>query len=141
MVVWFWSTLALALAAAATLPFSWAPISWVDLGLLALSGFVYGIAHYFMIESYRVAEAAVVGIPDEMTGQALVAFVTLKGTRSPSPELNAELRTHVRGALNNGATPEELSEVLLQAAVYCGMPVGLECFRIAKEVLDERATE
>jgi 4-carboxymuconolactone decarboxylase len=53
---------------------------------------------------------------------------------------HAELRTHIRGALNNGATQEELSEVLLQAALYCGMPVGLECFRIAREVLDERGT-
>lgn len=52
-----------------------------------------------------------------------------------------ELRTHLRGALNNGATAEELSEVLLQAAVYCGMPVGLECFRIAKEVIDEYGGE
>ncbi len=52
-----------------------------------------------------------------------------------------ELRTHLVGALNNGATREELTEVLLQAALYCGFPVGLECFRIAKEVLDGYGAE
>jgi 4-carboxymuconolactone decarboxylase len=50
---------------------------------------------------------------------------------------HTEFRSHVRGAVNNGATREEIAEVLLQAAIYCGMPVGLECFRLAKEVLDE----
>jgi len=48
-----------------------------------------------------------------------------------------ELRAHLRGAVNNGATREEIREVLLHAGVYCGMPVALECTRIAKEVLDE----
>ena len=48
-----------------------------------------------------------------------------------------EIKTHVRGAVNNGASREEISEVLIQAAVYCGFPVALECFRLAKEVLDE----
>ncbi|MCB1740557.1 MAG: carboxymuconolactone decarboxylase family protein [Gammaproteobacteria bacterium] len=48
-----------------------------------------------------------------------------------------EFKTHVRGAVNNGASREEISEVLIQAAVYCGFPVALECFRLAKEVLDE----
>jgi 4-carboxymuconolactone decarboxylase len=46
-----------------------------------------------------------------------------------------ELRLHLRGALNNGVTPIEIREVLLQVAVYCGMPAGLEAFRIAEEVL------
>jgi len=48
-----------------------------------------------------------------------------------------ELRAHLRGAVNNGATRDEIREVLLHAGVYCGMPVALECTRIAKEVLDE----
>jgi 4-carboxymuconolactone decarboxylase len=46
-----------------------------------------------------------------------------------------ELGVHVRGALNNGVTPEEIREVLLQAAVYCGVPAGMEAFRIAEEAL------
>lgn len=74
------------------------------------------------------------GLPLKLRSFLSVAFLAALGK-------HAELRTHIRGALNNGATPEELGEVLLQAAVYCGMPVGLECYRIAKEVLDERAAE
>jgi len=47
-----------------------------------------------------------------------------------------ELKGHVRGALNNGVTPAELQEVLLQAAVYCGVPAAVEAFRSAAEVVD-----
>jgi len=74
------------------------------------------------------------GLPLKVRSFLSVAFLAALGKHD-------ELRTHLRGALNNGATAEELSEVLLQAAVYCGMPVGLECFRIAKEVLDEQKAE
>lgn len=48
-----------------------------------------------------------------------------------------ELRIHLRGALNNGCTADEIQEVLLQATVYCGAPAGVEGFRIASEVLGE----
>ncbi len=48
-----------------------------------------------------------------------------------------ELKIHIRGALNNGITKTELREVFLQIAVYCGMPAGIDCFRIAKEVFAE----
>jgi 4-carboxymuconolactone decarboxylase len=48
-----------------------------------------------------------------------------------------ELRTHVRGALNNGCTKEEITEVLLQAAVYCGIPAGVDAFQIANEVMKD----
>jgi 4-carboxymuconolactone decarboxylase len=48
---------------------------------------------------------------------------------------SAELKLHVKGALNNGATVEEIKEVLLHASVYCGIPAGLEAFRSAHEVL------
>lgn len=50
-----------------------------------------------------------------------------------------ELKLHINGALNNGWTREELQEILLHAACYCGMPAAVDGFRIAKEVLDERA--
>lgn len=50
-----------------------------------------------------------------------------------------ELRGHVRGALNNGVTAEELQEVLLHAAVYCGIPTAVEAFRTAAEVVDSSA--
>lgn len=48
-----------------------------------------------------------------------------------------ELRVHVRGALRNGATIEEIQEVLLQTAIYVGVPAALESFRIAGEVIND----
>lgn len=51
-----------------------------------------------------------------------------------------ELKGHVRGALNNGATAEELQEVLLHAAVYCGVPTAVEAFRTAASVVDGERT-
>ncbi|HWU01989.1 MAG TPA: carboxymuconolactone decarboxylase family protein [Novosphingobium sp.] len=48
-----------------------------------------------------------------------------------------EFKAHVRGALNNGLTREELREVLMQISVYCGVPAGVDSFRLAREVLDE----
>ena len=49
-----------------------------------------------------------------------------------------EFETHVRGALTNGLTPNEIRAVLTQIAVYCGIPVGVDCFRIAREVLNKQ---
>jgi len=46
-----------------------------------------------------------------------------------------ELKLHVRGALTNGLTVEEIKEILLHATVYCGIPAGLEAFKAAHEVL------
>jgi 4-carboxymuconolactone decarboxylase len=48
-----------------------------------------------------------------------------------------ELAMHVRAALRNGLTPEEIAEVLLQAAVYCGVPAANRAFAVAQEVLRE----
>ena len=48
-----------------------------------------------------------------------------------------ELKTHVRGALTNGATREEIREVFMQVAIYCGVPAGVDAFRNAKEVFAE----
>lgn len=47
-----------------------------------------------------------------------------------------ELKGHVRGALNNGATRQEIQEVLLHASIYCGVPCAVEAFRSAAEVVD-----
>jgi 4-carboxymuconolactone decarboxylase len=47
----------------------------------------------------------------------------------------AELRLHVKGALTNGVTAEEIKEILLHATVYCGIPAGLEAFKAAHEAL------
>jgi 4-carboxymuconolactone decarboxylase len=48
-----------------------------------------------------------------------------------------EFETHTRGALRNGLTANEIRAVLTQVAVYCGMPIGVDCFRIARKVLSE----
>jgi 4-carboxymuconolactone decarboxylase len=47
----------------------------------------------------------------------------------------AEIKLHVKGALNNGLTVAEIKEILLHATVYCGIPAGLEAFKAAHEVL------
>mgnify|MGYP001074382744 CR=1 FL=1 len=47
----------------------------------------------------------------------------------------AELKLHVKGALGNGVTVDEIKEILLHATVYCGIPAGLEAFKAAHEVL------
>jgi 4-carboxymuconolactone decarboxylase len=49
----------------------------------------------------------------------------------------AEVKLHVRGAINNGLTVDDIQEVLLHATVYCGIPAGLDAFKAANEVLKE----
>ena len=46
-----------------------------------------------------------------------------------------ELRMHLRAALNNGVTAEEIKEVLLQTAIYCGVPAANHAFQVAQEVI------
>ena len=48
-----------------------------------------------------------------------------------------ELAAHVRGAINNGLTPDEIKEILLQVGIYCGVPAMVDSFRIARGVLEE----
>lgn len=48
-----------------------------------------------------------------------------------------ELRLHVRGALRNGVTKDEMREVFMQVAIYCGVPAGMDAFRQAMEVFKE----
>lgn len=55
-----------------------------------------------------------------------------------------ELRTHIKGALTNGVTREEICEIFLQVAIYAGVPAAVDSFRIAREVfaeLDQSAGE
>jgi 4-carboxymuconolactone decarboxylase len=52
-----------------------------------------------------------------------------------------ELKGHVRGALNNGVTPEELREVMLHATVYCGFPSAIDGFRSVVEVVEAQAVK
>lgn len=64
--------------------------------------------------------------------RSLVTIGMLAALKAP-----AELKGHVRGALNNGCSPQEIQEVLLHSIVYCGAPAAQEAFRAAKEVLEE----
>ncbi len=48
-----------------------------------------------------------------------------------------ELKLHVRGAINNGLTKDEIKEVFLQVAIYCGVPAAIDSFRVATEVFKE----
>ena len=48
-----------------------------------------------------------------------------------------EFKIHVRGAINNGVTKEELKEIFLQIGTYCGVPAAMDCFRNAREVFRE----
>ena len=48
-----------------------------------------------------------------------------------------ELKLHVRGAINNGLSKDEIREVLLHATIYCGVPAGVDAFRVAKEAFKE----
>jgi len=52
-----------------------------------------------------------------------------------------ELKLHVKGAIRNGVTKEEICEVLLQTAIYCGVPAGVDAFRSAREAFAELAKE
>ena len=52
-----------------------------------------------------------------------------------------ELAVHVRGAVANGCTEEEIQEALLQTAVYCGVPAALESFRVAEQALREMRSD
>lgn len=48
-----------------------------------------------------------------------------------------ELKLHVRGALNNGLSREEIREVFLQVAIYCGVPAAIDSFRLARQVFED----
>ncbi|KIO37168.1 4-carboxymuconolactone decarboxylase [Shewanella sp. cp20] len=64
--------------------------------------------------------------------RSLITIATLAALKA-----STELKGHVRGALRNGCSVEEIQEVLLHATVYCGMPAGVEAFRAANEVISE----
>lgn len=74
------------------------------------------------------------GIELKTRSLVTVAFLTALGR-------SQELRGHLRGALNNGASVAEIQEVLLHAAVYCGAPASVEAFRVLREVLNDAGIE
>jgi 4-carboxymuconolactone decarboxylase len=70
------------------------------------------------------------GLPRHTRSLLNLAMLTALG-KAP------ELKLHIRGALNNGVSKDEIKEVLLQAAIYCGVPAAVEAFRCAREVFAE----
>jgi 4-carboxymuconolactone decarboxylase len=52
-----------------------------------------------------------------------------------------ELKVHIRGAMNNGLTTDELKEIFLQIGTYCGVPAAMDSFRVAKEVFKEMGVD
>ena len=70
------------------------------------------------------------GLPRQT--RSLITIAMLAALKAPT-----ELKGHVRGALNNGCTVEEIQEVLLHSVVYCGAPAAQEAFRAAQDVIDE----
>ena len=69
------------------------------------------------------------GLP--LKTRRLITLAALTALKCPQ-----ELKGHVRGALNNGCTVEEIREALLHCAVYAGVPAAIDAFRAAQEVID-----
>jgi 4-carboxymuconolactone decarboxylase len=70
------------------------------------------------------------GLPPKTRSMLLLAML---------PALNRahELKLHIVGALNNGVTRDEMREIFMQVAAYCGAPAGVEAFKVAREVFAE----
>lgn len=71
------------------------------------------------------------GLPMSTKSLAMIAMMAAAGK-------SAELRVHINGALQNGCTPDEIREILLLVALYCGIPTANEAHRAAVEVMKER---
>jgi 4-carboxymuconolactone decarboxylase len=70
------------------------------------------------------------GLPRKVRSMLNIAMLTIMNRQN-------EMKLHVRTALDNGVTKEEIKEVLLQVACYAGVPAGLEGFRLAREAIAE----
>ena len=70
-------------------------------------------------------------LPAKTRSMLVVAMLAAMGR-------STELKTHVGGAINNGCSMSEIEGVLLQVAIYCGIPAGVEGIRVAEGVLRER---
>jgi len=69
------------------------------------------------------------GLPRQT--RSLITLGMLAALRAPE-----EIKVHTRGALRNGCTPDQIKEVLLHAAVYCGVPASIDAFRAARTVIE-----
>ncbi|SMR63218.1 unnamed protein product [Zymoseptoria tritici ST99CH_3D1] len=89
---------------------------------------------------FSKAMQEVTSLPSLPSALPSFALLALNPRRQQIPlrvNRSQELATHVKGAMNNGATEEEIKEVILQAACYCGMPSGIEGFRVAWKAIEE----
>lgn len=74
------------------------------------------------------------GLPKKIRSMLNIAMISTLNR-------NHELKMHVKGAIRNGCTKEEIREVLLQVAIYSGVPAAVDSFRVAKEALAELEAE
>jgi len=74
------------------------------------------------------------GLPKKMRSLLNLAMLSCLGR-------NHELKMHTKGAIRNGCSKDEIREVLLQVAIYCGVPAAVDSFRVAKEALTELEAE
>jgi 4-carboxymuconolactone decarboxylase len=72
----------------------------------------------------------------ERTERSLINLAMISALNRPH-----ELKVHLRGAIRNGVTKDQIKEVFLQVAIYCGVPAALESFRLAREVFKEMEAE
>ena len=101
---------------------------FVDRALAGMTPFTEPMQHYITRNAWGdVWQRS--GLDKKTRSLITLAMLTALGKQH-------ELKGHVRGALTNGATAEEIQEVLLHASIYCGVPCAVEAFRSAAEVVD-----
>lgn len=101
----------------------------VDKRVAALGEFGAPLQH--IINAYAYGDVwSRGGLPLATKSLAMIAMMAAAGRA-------AELRVHLKGALKNGCTAEEIREILLLVALYCGIPAGNEAHKAAVEVLQE----
>ena len=101
----------------------------VDERVKALGDFGAPLQH--IINAYAYGDVwSRPGLPLATKSLAMIAMMAAAGKP-------AELRVHLRGALKNGCTPDEIREILLLVALYCGIPTANEAHKAAVEVLGE----
>jgi 4-carboxymuconolactone decarboxylase len=105
----------------------------VDRAMAAVSAFSLPIQQY-VTEACWADIWTRPGLPRQTRSLVNLGMLTALGR-------SHELGVHVRGAVRNGCTEQEIQEVLLQTAIYCGVPAALEAFRVANQVLDEMAAD
>ena len=104
---------------------------YVDKSIAAAKADPFGLPMQELVTEYCWGE--VWGRPGlERKTRSLLNLAMLTALNRPH-----EVKIHIRGALNNGVTKDEIMEVFLQTAIYCGVPAAIDSFRTAKEVFKE----